>query len=58
MADNQAHAQRAAKAVKIQYEELEPIITIEVSSPQYCSILISEHKWKFSEHERSSSILI
>uniref|UniRef100_A0A667YCC7 Xanthine dehydrogenase n=1 Tax=Myripristis murdjan TaxID=586833 RepID=A0A667YCC7_9TELE len=30
VADTQLHAQRAAKAVKIQYEELEPIITIQV----------------------------
>uniref|UniRef100_A0A667YLH0 Xanthine dehydrogenase/oxidase n=1 Tax=Myripristis murdjan TaxID=586833 RepID=A0A667YLH0_9TELE len=29
VADTQLHAQRAAKAVKIQYEELEPIITIQ-----------------------------
>jgi xanthine dehydrogenase molybdopterin-binding subunit B len=28
VADTQVHAQRAAKLVKIQYEELEPIITI------------------------------
>ena len=31
LADNQVHAQRAAKAVKVEYEELKPIITIEVS---------------------------
>lgn len=30
VADSQLHAQRAAKAVKIQYEELKPIITIQV----------------------------
>jgi xanthine dehydrogenase/oxidase len=30
VADTQVHAQRAAKLVKIQYEELEPIITIKV----------------------------
>lgn len=30
LADTQLHAQRAAKAVKIQYEELQPIITIQV----------------------------
>ncbi|XP_061157633.1 xanthine dehydrogenase/oxidase isoform X1 [Syngnathus typhle] len=29
VADTQVHAQRAAKAVKIQYEELQPIITIQ-----------------------------
>ncbi|KAG7502397.1 hypothetical protein JOB18_018848 [Solea senegalensis] len=29
VADTQLHAQRAAKAVKIQYEELEPIVTIQ-----------------------------
>ncbi|XP_044043358.1 xanthine dehydrogenase/oxidase [Siniperca chuatsi] len=29
VADTQLHAQRAAKAVRIQYEELEPIITIQ-----------------------------
>ncbi|XP_029378509.1 xanthine dehydrogenase/oxidase [Echeneis naucrates] len=29
VADTQLHAQRAAKAVKIQYEELEPVITIQ-----------------------------
>ena len=27
VADTQLHAQRAAKAVKIQYEELQPVIT-------------------------------
>lgn len=31
VADTQLHAQRAAKAVSIQYEELQPIITIQVS---------------------------
>lgn len=31
VADTQLHAQRAAKAVSIQYEELHPIITIQVS---------------------------
>lgn len=30
VADTQLHAQRAAKAVRIQYEELQPIITIQV----------------------------
>ena len=30
VAETQTEAQRAAKAVKVQYEELEPIITIEV----------------------------
>lgn len=30
VADTQVHAQRAAKAVKIQYEELQPVITIQV----------------------------
>lgn len=30
VADTQLHAQRAAKAVSIQYEELRPIITIQV----------------------------
>lgn len=30
VADSQLHAQRAAKAVRIQYEELEPIVTIQV----------------------------
>lgn len=30
VADTQEHAQRAAKAVKITYDELEPIITIQV----------------------------
>ena len=30
VADTQAHAQRATKAVKIEYEELQPILTIEV----------------------------
>uniref|UniRef100_A0A3Q2NPW5 Xanthine dehydrogenase n=1 Tax=Fundulus heteroclitus TaxID=8078 RepID=A0A3Q2NPW5_FUNHE len=29
VADTQLHAQRAAKAVKIQYEELEPVVTIQ-----------------------------
>lgn len=31
VADTQIHAQRAAKAVRIQYEELRPIVTIQVS---------------------------
>ena len=31
VAETQTEAQRAAKAVKVQYEELEPIITIEVT---------------------------
>lgn len=31
VADTQLHAQRAAKAVSIQYEELQAIITIQVS---------------------------
>uniref|UniRef100_A0A8C8A1D0 xanthine dehydrogenase n=1 Tax=Oryzias sinensis TaxID=183150 RepID=A0A8C8A1D0_9TELE len=30
VADSQPHAQRAAKAVKIEYEELQPVITIQV----------------------------
>lgn len=30
VADTQVHAQRAAKAVKIQYEELQPVVTIQV----------------------------
>lgn len=30
VADTQLHAQRAAKAVSIQYEELQPIVTIQV----------------------------
>lgn len=30
VADTQLNAQRAAKAVRIQYEELQPIITIQV----------------------------
>lgn len=30
LADTQLHAQRATKAVKIQYEELQPIVTIQV----------------------------
>lgn len=32
VADTQVHAQRAAKVVKVEYEELEPVITIKVSS--------------------------
>lgn len=32
VADTQVHAQRAAKAVKVEYEELEPVITIKVRS--------------------------
>lgn len=32
VADTQIHAQRAAKAVKIQYEELKPIVTIQVGA--------------------------
>ena len=31
VADDQATAQRAAKLVKVEYRELEPILTIEVS---------------------------
>lgn len=30
LADTQLNAQRAAKAVKVQYEELQPIVTIQV----------------------------
>lgn len=30
VADTQLHAQRAAKAVRVQYEELQPIVTIQV----------------------------
>lgn len=30
VADNQAIAQRAAKLVKVEYEELKPVMTIEV----------------------------
>ena len=30
LAEDQVHAQRAAKRVKVEYEELEPIITIKV----------------------------
>lgn len=30
VADTQLHAQRAAKAVRVQYEELQPVITIQV----------------------------
>lgn len=30
VADTQLHAQRAAKAVRIEYEELQPIVTIQV----------------------------
>ena len=30
VADTQIHAQRAAKAVRIKYEELEPVVTIQV----------------------------
>ena len=33
VADNQAAAQRAAKLVRVEYEELRPILTIEVSRP-------------------------
>lgn len=32
LADTQLHAQRAARAVVIEYQELEPIITIKVRS--------------------------
>lgn len=41
VADTQVHAQRAAKAVKVEYEELEPIITIKVRS---CILF---HFWKY-----------
>lgn len=34
VADTQLHAQRAAKAVRIQYEELQPVVTIQVR-PQH-----------------------
>ena len=40
LADTQFHAQLAAKAVKVQYEELKPIITIEV---RYCSSSVTLH---------------
>ena len=30
VADTQLHAQRAAKAVRVQYEELQPVVTIQV----------------------------
>lgn len=33
VADTQLHAQRAAKAVRIQYEELQPVVTIQVRPP-------------------------
>lgn len=32
VADTQIHTQRAAKVVKVEYEELEPVITIKVGS--------------------------
>lgn len=35
VADTQLHAQRAAKAVKIKYEELKPIVTIQVGVCNY-----------------------
>ena len=35
LADTKSHAQRAAKAVKVTYEELEPIITIPVYSVDF-----------------------
>lgn len=33
VADTQLHAQRAAKAVRVQYEELQPVVTIQVRPP-------------------------
>lgn len=33
MADTQAHAQRAAKAVRISYEEMKSVVTIQVGVP-------------------------
>lgn len=44
VADTQLHAQRAAKAVKIQYEELKPIVTIQVRA--------GNDLWQYKEKSR------
>lgn len=44
VADTQIHAQRAAKAVKIQYEELKPIVTIQVRA--------GNDVWQYKEKSR------
>lgn len=43
LADTQLHAQRAARAVVIEYQELEPIITIKVRSSRW---LLLEVWWQ------------
>lgn len=44
VADTQVHAQRAAKVVKVEYEELEPVITIKVRSYLLFTF------WKYIHH--------
>lgn len=41
VADTHLHAQRAAKAVRIEYEELRPVVTIQVRPSACCSISTS-----------------
>ena len=56
LADTQFHAQLAAKAVKVQYEELKPIITIEV---RYCSSIVTLYiTYSTTEVRYCSSVLI
>lgn len=42
LADTQEHSRRAAKAVKIKYEELKPIVTIQVRRLRSAAAVISE----------------
>lgn len=42
IADTQEHSRRAAKAVKIKYEELKPIVTIQVSWLRSASSISSQ----------------
>ena len=44
VADTQLQAQRAAKAVKMQYEELQPIVTIQVR-PDTPDLLWTNQGW-------------
>uniref|UniRef100_A0A8C9G5R8 Xanthine dehydrogenase n=1 Tax=Pavo cristatus TaxID=9049 RepID=A0A8C9G5R8_PAVCR len=55
IADTQEHSRRAAKAVKIKYEELKPIVTIQVSwlrsvpsISSQSSVNFAIHTWLFS----------
>uniref|UniRef100_A0A673BTV6 Xanthine dehydrogenase n=1 Tax=Sphaeramia orbicularis TaxID=375764 RepID=A0A673BTV6_9TELE len=58
VADTQSHAQRAAKAVKIQYEELPTVVTIQVTShtPRVTSHTpkVTSHTPKVTSHTTAS----